>query len=45
MRRKLKDEMEKKGLKLSITEKGEEGKNKMIASCGYLEDELRHCSE
>ena len=30
--------MEKKGLKLSVT--GEEGKSKMIASCGYLEEEV-----
>ena len=43
---KLKEEVEKKkGLKLSVTESGKEGKNKMIASCGFLEDELRQCSK
>ena len=31
-------------MKLSITEKGKEGKSKMIASCGYLEEKLRECS-
>ena len=31
----------RKGLKLSVTENGKEGKSKMIASCGFLEDELR----
>ena len=29
--------MEKKGLKLSVTENGKEGKSKMIASSGFLE--------
>ena len=37
----LKEEVERKGLKLSVTEDGKEGKSKMIASCGFLEDELR----
>ena len=36
--------MEKKGLKRSVTER-KEGKSKMIASCGFLEDELRQCSK
>ena len=40
----LKEEAEKKGLKLSVTENGKEGKNKMIASCGFLENELRQFS-
>ena len=40
MMKKLKEEMEKKGLKLSVTENGKEGKSKMIASCGFLENEL-----
>ena len=31
--KKLKEELEKKGLKLSVTENGKEGKSKMIASC------------
>ena len=39
--KKLKEEVEKKGIKLSVTENGKEGKSKMIASCGFLEDELR----
>ena len=38
--KKLKEELEKKGLKLSVTENGKEGKSKMIASCGFLEKEL-----
>ena len=38
--KKLKEEVEKKGLKLSVTENGKEGKSKMIASCGFLENEL-----
>ena len=42
--KKLKEEVEKKGLKLSVTENGKEGKRKMVASCGFLDDELRQCS-
>ena len=38
--KKLKEEVERKGLKLSVTEDGKEGKSKMIASCGFLENEL-----
>ena len=38
--KKLKEEVEKKGLKLSVPEK-----SKMIVSCGFLEDELRQCSK
>ena len=30
---------------MSITESGKEGKSKMIASCGFLEVELRQCSK
>ena len=37
--------VEKKGIKLSVTEKGKEGNCKMIASCGFLEEELRQCSK
>ena len=40
-----KEEVERKGLKLSVTENGKEGKSKMIASCGFLEDEQHQCSE
>ena len=38
-------EVEKQGLKLSVTEKGKKEKSKMIASCGFLEEELRQCSK
>ena len=34
----------RKCLKLSVTEKGKEGKSQMIASCGFLENELRQFS-
>ena len=40
MMKKLKEVVEKKSLKLSVTENGKEGKSKMIASCGFLENEL-----
>ena len=40
----MKEEVERKGLNLSVTEDGKEGKSKMIASCGFLEDELRQFS-
>ena len=42
--KKLKEEVERKGLKLSVNESGKEGKSKMIASCGFLEHELRQFS-
>ena len=42
--KKLKEEVEKKGLKLSVTENGQEGKSKTIASCGFLENELSQFS-
>ena len=42
--KKLKEEVEKKGLRLSVTENGKEGKRKMVASCGFLDNELRQCS-
>ena len=38
--KKLKKEVEEKGLRLSITEGGREGKNKVIASCKYLEEKV-----
>ena len=41
----LREELEKKGGNLSVNENGKEGKSKMIASCGFLEDELRQCSK
>ena len=44
--KKLKEEVEKKGLNLSVTENGKEGKSKMIASCGFPENELsKFCIE
>ena len=43
--KKLKEELEKNGLKLSVTERGKEGKNKMIASCGFLENEVSQFSK
>ena len=43
--KKLKEEVDRKGFKLSVTENGKEGKSMMIASCGFLEDELRHHSK
>ena len=43
--KKFKEEVEKKGLNMSVTENGTEGKSKIIASCRFLEDELRHCSK
>ena len=42
--KKLKEEVESKGLKLSVTEDGSERKSKMIASCDFLENELRQFS-
>ena len=43
--KKLKGEVGKKGLKLSVTEIDKEGKSKMIASCGFLENELSQFSK
>ena len=43
--KKLKEEVEKKNLKLSVTENGKEGRSKMIASCGFLEEALRQSCE
>ena len=34
-----------KGVKLSVTETGRQGKSKMIASCGFLENELSQFSK
>ena len=42
--KKMKEEVEKNGLELSVTENGKEGKSKMIASCGFPENELRQFS-
>ena len=43
--KKLKEEIEKKGLKLSVNETGKEGKSKMIASCRFQENELSQFSK
>ena len=43
--KKLKEEVEEKCLKLLVTENGKEGKSKMIASCGFLDAELRQFSK
>ena len=43
--KKLKKKVDKKkGLKLSVNENEKEGKSKMIASCGFLENELSQFS-
>ena len=42
--KRVREEVEKKGHKLSANENGKEGKSKMIASCGFLKEELRQCS-
>ena len=36
--KRLSEKVGEEGLKLSVNEKGKEGKSKMIASCGFLED-------
>ena len=36
--------MEERGLKLSITEGGKEGKGKVIAACGYVGQKFQECS-
>ena len=41
----LREEVEKKGLKQSVNENGKEGKSKMIVSCGFLENGLRQRSK
>ena len=37
--KRLREEVGRKGLKLSVNENGKEGKRKMIASCGFLVEE------
>ena len=37
--------VERRTRNCSVTEDGKEGKSKMIASCGFLEDEMRQCSK
>ena len=43
--KKLNEEVESKDLNLPVTENGKEGKSKMTASCGFLENELRQYSK
>ena len=43
--KKLKEEVEKKGLSLSVTENGKESKSKMVASYGFVENELPQFSK
>ena len=43
--KKLKMEVEEKGLKVSIAEGGKEGESKAITSCKYLEEKLHECSK
>ena len=38
-------EVAKKGLTFSVTENGQEGKSNMIASCGFLKNELGQFSK
>ena len=41
----MRSEVEGKGLKLSITEGGMEGKSKVIASCSCLEAKFPECTK
>ena len=43
--KKLKEAVGKKGVNLSLTENGKEKKSKMIASRGFLDEELRQFSK
>ena len=43
--KKLKMEVEEKGVKLSIAEGGKEGKSKATTSCKYLEEKFQKCSK
>ena len=40
--KRLREEVERKGFKVSVNENGKEGKSNMIASCNFLEEKLRH---
>ena len=40
-----KETWRKKGLKLSITDGGTEGRSKATASCKYLEERFQECSK
>ena len=41
----LNREVEEKGLKLSITDGGKEGKIEAITSCKYVEERFQECSK
>ena len=43
--KKFEEAVEKKGLKPLVSENGKEGKSKLIASCGFLEEDLRQRSQ
>ena len=43
--KKLKRDVEEKGLTLSITEGGKEGKSKVITSCRHLEERFQECTK
>ena len=43
--KKLQREVEAKGLKLSITEGGKEGKSNVVASSRFLEERFQECSK
>ena len=43
--KRLREEVERKSLKLSISANGKEGKSKIIASCGFLVEGPRQCSK
>ena len=43
--KKLKEEVERKSLKLPVTENGKEGKSKTNASCCFMENELLQYSK
>ena len=43
--RTIKRQIEKKGLELSITQGGKEGKSRAIVSCGSVEEELSRSAE
>ena len=45
VRKRLREDGQRKGLKLSVNENGKEGKSKMIASCGFLVYNLRQYSK
>ena len=43
--KRLREEVEKNDIELCVNENGKGGKRNMIASCRFLENELRQCSK